>query len=137
MACLVASAALAIDPQRLRHPDQQRMYERLSDEIRCPVSRNMSLADSSEHMAADRRRELRDLIQAGMSEMEIRAFLTSRYGDGVLYAPQMRPETAPLWLIPITFIVTGCRVFWMILRQRTQMPIPDSREPSNRTPHPD
>jgi len=126
-ACLVGSDVLAIDVQRLPNPDRQRIYEQLITEIRCPVSRNMSLADSSEYRAADRRRELRDLLQAGMSETDIREFLVRRYGADVLYAPRLKPDTLPLWLAPVAFVAAGCRTFWTILRRRTHLPIPDSR----------
>ncbi|TDJ48340.1 MAG: cytochrome c-type biogenesis protein CcmH [Gammaproteobacteria bacterium] len=126
-ACVIATAALAIDPQRLADPDQQRIYEQLIDEIRCPVSRNMSLADSSEYRAADRRRELRDLVRAGMDEADIKEFLVRRYGENVLYAPRLTPDTIPLWLAPVAIMAAGGWVLRKILRRRTQLPIPDSR----------
>ena len=57
-------AALAADPvaeKRLQH---------LSEELRCLVCQNQTIADSNAELAQDLRREIRGMIKAGKSDKE-------------------------------------------------------------------
>lgn len=100
-------------------------YQKLVREIRCPASRNMSIAESTEPVAADRRRELRDLVDAGLGEAEIRRFVVRRYGDGALYAPRLRPDTLVLWLAPVFFAAAGMLAWWRVVARYGRLPLPD------------
>lgn len=101
------------------------LYRELAREIRCPVSRNMSIAESTMPVAADRRRELRDLIDAGMSKAEIRSFVARRYGEAALYSPRLRPGTLALWLSPVLFGAAGALAWWRIVARYAGLPQPD------------
>ena len=57
----------------------------ISENLRCLVCQNETLAASRSDLAQDLRREVRHLIEAGKSDKEIIEFLVSRYGDYVLY----------------------------------------------------
>lgn len=101
------------------------LYRELAREIRCPASRNMSIAESTEPVAADRRRELRDLVDAGMDEAEIRHFVVRRYGEAALYSPRLRPGTLALWLSPILFGAASVLAWWRIVTRYARLPLPD------------
>ncbi len=62
---LFAGGAHAIDPERLEDPALQRRYEQLTHELRCLVCQNESIADSNATLAADLRREVREMMRAG------------------------------------------------------------------------
>lgn len=83
------------------------LYRKLIREIRCPTSRNMSIGDSTHPAAADRRREIRDLVDAGMDAAEIRRFVERRYGQRALYSPRLTSGTLALWLSPALFCAAG------------------------------
>jgi cytochrome c-type biogenesis protein CcmH len=102
LALLVAAGtAQAIDAEApFADPALQARYERLTHELRCLVCQNETIADSSAPLAADLRRELRRMILAGQGDAEIRAFLTARYGDFVLYRPPLSSRTWLLWAAP-------------------------------------
>jgi cytochrome c-type biogenesis protein CcmH len=85
-----------------------------SQEVRCLVCQNETLADSQADLAADLRREIREQMQAGKSDEEISAFLTARYGDFVLYRPPLKPSTYPLWFGP--FVLLGVGLFALYRR---------------------
>ncbi len=68
---------------------EQRM-QALTQQLRCLVCRNETLADSPADVAEDLRRQIRDQMKAGKSAQEIIAFLTQRYGDFVLYKPPVK-----------------------------------------------
>src|ERR1035437_8872335 len=69
---------------------EQRMIS-ITEELRCLVCQNESLAASRAELAQDLRREVRELIKAKKTDQEIRDYLVQRYGDFVLYRPAFKP----------------------------------------------
>jgi len=92
----------------------------ISEEMRCLVCQNESLAGSHADLAQDLRRELRGLIKEGKSDEEIKEFMVSRYGDFVLYRPRLQPTTWLLWLGPFVFMIVGVFVLVAYLRRRSR-----------------
>ncbi len=90
----------------------------ISEELRCLVCQNESLAGSRADLAMDLRRELRNLIKQGKTDAEIREFMVSRYGDFVLYRPPVKPSTWLLWLGPFALMVAGLVALFVYLRRR-------------------
>src|SRR3954451_18071081 len=72
----------------------------IAAELRCLVCQNQTIADSHADLAADLRRQVRELLQQGTSDAEIRDYMTARYGDFVLYRHPLKTTTAALWLGP-------------------------------------
>lgn len=121
-----AAVAFAIDvDEPLADPEDQALYERLTAEVRCLVCQNQPIADSSAPLAADLRREIRGMIEAGQGEQEIQQFLLDRYGDFVLYRPRFNAGTALLWLAPLLLLVVGAAALWRVVRYRATLPVPD------------
>ena len=110
--------------ERFDSAEQQALYDRLGHEVRCLVCQNQTIGDSSAPLAADLRREIRDMIAAGQSESQIKDFLTQRYGDFVLYKPRYGGVTSFLWIAPFALLALGVAVLWRILRRRSALPIP-------------
>lgn len=117
---LLASAANAIDAERLDDPVLQQRYEQLTRELRCLVCQNETIADSNATLAVDLRREVREMMKAGKSDVEIRAFLTERYGDFVLYLPPVTPRTWLLWAAPALLLLGGVAVAALVIRRRAR-----------------
>ena len=90
----------------------------LSRELRCVVCQNEALSESPAELATDMRQEIRDLMKAGKTDQEVIAFLTSRYGDFVLFRPPFKPVTYLLWIGPFAFLGFGVLVWFMALRSR-------------------
>ncbi|WP_408595439.1 cytochrome c-type biogenesis protein CcmH [Limnohabitans sp.] len=98
----------------------------ISEEMRCLVCQNESLAGSRAELAQDLRRELRVLIQQGKSDADIKAFMVARYGDFVLYRPPVSQRTWLLWLGPFALLLWA---LVMLLRHlRTLKPLETPRE---------
>jgi cytochrome c-type biogenesis protein CcmH len=92
----------------------------ISEEMRCLVCQNESLAGSRSDLANDLRRELRTLIKAGKTDAEIREFMVARYGDFVLYRPPVKPTTWLLWAGPFLLMITAVVVLLVYLRRRNR-----------------
>jgi cytochrome c-type biogenesis protein CcmH len=104
-------------------------YRALIREIRCPKCLNESIAESDAPVAADLRREVRRLIGEGASDDEVKTFLSSRYGDFVLYRPRLTPTTLIVWAAPFLFLALGGVVFWRILAARGRQPLDEELSP--------
>ena len=92
---------------QLPDPRQERQAKALMETVRCLVCQGQSIADSDAEMAGDMRALIRQRIRAGESPEQIRAWLISRYGDWVSYAPPLEPATWLLWAAPILFVLAG------------------------------
>ena len=96
----------------------------ISQELRCLVCQNESLASSHAELADDLRQEVRELIRSGKSDQEIKDFLVARYGDFVLYRPEVKPLTWVLWFGPFLLFVMAAVGLGLYLRQRRTMAAP-------------
>lgn len=91
---------------------------KLAEDLRCLVCQNESLAGSHAELAEDLRREIREQMKAGKNDKEVIDYLTTRYGDFVLYRPPFKPVTYVLWLAPLLFLGIGGGAWVMTLRRR-------------------
>jgi cytochrome c-type biogenesis protein CcmH len=90
----------------------------ISEEMRCLVCQNESLAGSRSDLANDLRREIRILIKEGKTDDQIRNFMVERYGDFVLYRPPVKPITWLLWIGPFMILLAGIIGLLVYLRRR-------------------
>lgn len=101
---------------------ERKRYNTFIDELRCPKCQNQNLAGSDSPIAADLRRELHRMVQAGQSDTQIVDFMVARYGEFVLYRPRMTLKTIVLWLAPIAFLIFGLAwVIWVVRRQKNHL----------------
>ncbi len=117
---LVSSVTLA-DTARTTSGDDpatEKRLQALSKELRCLVCQNETLADSQAGLAEDLRREIREQIKAGKSDEEIISFLTQRYGQFILYRPQVTPATYLLWFGPFLLLAGGLFILFHYIRSR-------------------
>ncbi|GFE86717.1 cytochrome c-type biogenesis protein [Steroidobacter agaridevorans] len=122
--------ALAIDKApAFEDPVQQARYERLARELRCLQCRSETIADSNAQLAADLRRQLRELMAAGKSDQEIMQYMTDRYGDYVLYKPPVAPRTWLLWAAPALLVIGGGIVAAIVISRKSKLPDTDPADP--------
>ena len=84
--------------------DEER-YHKLTNELRCLVCQNQTVADSNAGLAVDLRNQVADQISAGKTDDEILSYMEERYGEFVLYNPQMSMENLGLWIGPFVVVV--------------------------------
>lgn len=101
-------------------PALEKRLNELSAELRCLVCQNQSLADSHADLAIDLKNQVRDMMRAGKSDEEIKAYLTQRYGDFVLYRPPVKGSTWLLWAGPFALLIAAVAgLVWLVRRRRT------------------
>ena len=117
---MVTTGGHAVDSQpAFQDPAMQARYERINRELRCLVCRSETIADSNAPLAADLRREVREMMAAGRTDAEIRQFMLERYGDFVLYRPRLNARTFLLWAAPALLLLIGGGVAVTFIRRRT------------------
>jgi cytochrome c-type biogenesis protein CcmH len=106
---LLASPVLAQDYAEVSLPDARAEAQAvaLMDSIRCVVCQGQPISGSNADLAGDMRRLIRERIAAGETPEQVRAFLIGRYGDWVSFKPEVKPITAPLWLVPLLALLGG------------------------------
>ena len=94
-------------PFEFNTPEQEQHYKDLTEQLRCLVCQNQSLADSNAELAQDLRNEVYRMIVQGQSDKEIIEFLVARYGDYVLFKPPMKTGTVLLWFGPFLVLLVA------------------------------
>ncbi len=115
------TAAIAKEAQPAEDPQIEQRMRALTQQLRCLVCQNETLADSQADLAEDLRREIRSQMKAGKSDQEILAYLTERYGDFVLYKPPVKSTTYLLWFGPFVLLVVGVFALYRYLKQRKEL----------------
>ena len=116
-----------VDPAPLQFTDtaEERRFHDLVAELRCVMCQNQSLADSDAQIAHDLRREVLELMQSGRSDDEIKDFLVARYGEFVLYRPELKSNTWLLWFGPALVLVAGGVAVVLAVRRRGARVVPE------------
>lgn len=137
-ACLTlmrAGGAWAIDTTQMPTPELQARYEGLTHELRCVQCQDEAIADSPVDIAAQIRGDVRDMLLAGKSDNDVRAWMVARYGDFILFRPRFVLKNAWLWGAPEILLIVGALVAWRVIRRRAglvaadQAPLPDDGSP--------
>ena len=118
---LAPFGAYAIAPEQMPTPQLEARYLALIHGFRCMQCQDESLADSPVNLAADMRREVREMLLAGKTDQQIRDFMVSRYGYFILFKPPFVLKTAWLWLTPGVLLLVGVIVAVRVIRQRATL----------------
>ncbi|PNS08237.1 c-type cytochromes biosynthesis-involved putative protein [Lysobacter silvestris] len=102
-------------PPVFRDAAEEQRFHALTNELRCVMCQNQSLADSNAMVARDLRREVLGLMHEGKSDGEIKQFLVQRYGEFVLYQPRMERSTWLLWFGPLALVLIAGIAVWRII----------------------
>ena len=117
----LANAALAIDITVLPDAKLQERYEALTHEFRCMQCQNNTIADSPVGLASDLRRDVAEMLVAGKTDDEIRAYMVQRYGNVILFTPPCKGSAIWVWLTPLVALVGGIAVALVIVRRRGRL----------------
>jgi cytochrome c-type biogenesis protein CcmH len=123
---LIAGAAQAAPaPGTLTDPSLEMRARALQKELRCVVCQGESIDESNAPIAADIRKLIRERIQAGDSDSQIKDYLVGRYGDFVLMKPPLKPDTWILWFGPVAILTIAAGIALNVVmhaRKRARSP---------------
>ena len=75
--------------------------------IRCLICQGQSVYDSESEFASSIKLIVDKKINDGSKEHEIYDFLREKYGDWIIYDPQLNKNTYILWLLPLLLFLAG------------------------------
>lgn len=117
---VILLCAVIAAPSWATSADAEKRMLDIAAELRCLVCQNESIAASRADLAVDLRQQIREQIQAGQSDAEIRAYMVERYGDFVLYRPPFKATTLLLWIGPALLLLSGLIVLVVSLVRRKE-----------------
>ena len=85
--------------------------KRLTLELRCMTCQNQSVYDSDSAYAKDIKKLVEKKFKQGLSEKEIKDFLTERYSEYILFRPYFNSKNLLLWLFPFILVIASMFVF--------------------------
>jgi cytochrome c-type biogenesis protein CcmH len=116
----IAVSSQAVELRDFKSVEQRARFMDLSNELRCLVCQNQSLADSDAPLAQDLRRQVHEMLDKGQTNDEITDFMVARYGNFVRYKPPFSGATLVLWIGPFVLALLGLWLLIAQLRRRSQ-----------------
>jgi cytochrome c-type biogenesis protein CcmH len=85
--------------------------------LRCLVCQGQSIADSNSDFAATIKLVVQDQFNEGKTEDEIYKFLTSKYGEWIIYQPIFNKNNFLLWALPYALFICGGFIIFLVVRK--------------------
>ncbi len=99
-------------------PALEKRVMALSEELRCLVCQNQTIAESHAGLAIDLKNQIREQLSAGKSDADILEYMVARYGDFVLYRPPVKASTVLLWFGPFALLIGAVGFLVLQIRRR-------------------
>jgi cytochrome c-type biogenesis protein CcmH len=80
--------------------------------IRCLICQGQSVYDSESEFASSIKLIVDRKINEGLKEKQIYQFLREKYGDWVIFDPQLKKNTYVLWLLPLLLFIFGGAIIY-------------------------
>jgi len=110
---LLALISFAFSVHAELNPQQEIRYRELIQEFRCPTCQGLSVKDSEAGFSVQIRNKVKELLQEGLTNQEIKDYFVERYGVWILRAPPKEGFNLLLWILPGAGLVLGLGVlFW-------------------------
>ena len=109
--CCIPALTFSLEKDQL-----EERFKKLSNELRCPTCQGLAVKDSEAGFSTSIKGKIRDLMEKGNSDEEIKAYFTERYGEWILRAPPVSGFNLVLWILPGAAIITG--FLWVLYRSK-------------------
>ena len=103
-------------------PQQSQRFVQLTENFRCLVCQNQSIADSNAPLAIDLKKLVYHQILDEKSDDEIKNFMIERYGNFVVFEPPLSSHTFVLWFFPLILSLIGSLVAYAVVRKARSLP---------------
>jgi len=80
---------------------------KITKNLRCLICQGQSVYDSDSEFAISIKTLVDKKLDEGFSENQIYDFFKEKYGDWILYDPELNKNTYILWLLPILIFLIG------------------------------
>ena len=81
--------------------------DQITKNLRCLICQGQSVYDSQSDFAISMKLAVKNMIDEGKKEKEIYDYLKSKYGEWIVYEPELNQNTFLLWLLPLILFIFG------------------------------
>jgi cytochrome c-type biogenesis protein CcmH len=96
--------------------EKNKLNNEILKNIRCLICQGQSVYDSESDFAASIKLIVDQKLNEGLKEEQIYNFLREKYGNWIIYDPEMNKKTFILWLLPILLFLFGGAIIYKNLR---------------------
>ena len=98
---------LLIVSQNIFASEKQIDSKEIQKNLRCLVCQGQSISDSNSDFAQTIKMVVDDLINEGLTEEEIYSFMSDKYGEWIVFKPQLNIQNSLLWILPYMALILG------------------------------
>ena len=80
---------------------------KISKNLRCLICQGQSVYDSQSDFALSMKILIQNKIDEGKNDEQIYDFLKNKYGEWIVYDPEINKNTLLLWVLPLILFVFG------------------------------
>ena len=96
------------------------LKNRILKNIRCLICQGQSVYDSESEFASSIKIVVDRKINEGLKEKQIYQFLREKYGDWVIFDPQLNKNTYVLWLLPLLLFLFGGAILYKKIQKNNE-----------------
>ena len=109
---------LLINAQFLLAAEKKIDPNEIHKNLRCLVCQGQSISDSNSDFAQTIKLVVKDLIKEGKTEKEIYSFMSDKYGEWIVFNPQLNIQNSLLWILPYIVLIFGGFFIFTFFRKR-------------------
>jgi len=85
---------------------------------RCLICQGQSVYDSESDFSSSIKLIVDKKINEGLKEEQIYQYLREKYGDWIIYDPQLNKNTYILWLLPLLLFLIGGLIIYRLIKKK-------------------
>ena len=89
------------------YADNSEKVDQISKNLRCLICQGQSVYDSQSDFALSMKILIQNKIDEGQNDEQIYDFLKSKYGEWIVYDPEINKNTVLLWVLPLILFIFG------------------------------
>ena len=92
--------------------EEKDLQIKITKNLRCLICQGQSVYDSDSDFAISLKLVVKNKINEGLSDEQVYEYLINKYGEWIIYDPQLNKNTYFLWFLPLLiFLIGGAIVF--------------------------
>ena len=109
---------LIVVSQNILASEKQIDPKEIQKNLRCLVCQGQSISDSNSDFAQTIKMVVDDLINEGLTEDEIYSFMSDKYGEWIVFKPQLNSQNSLLWILPYIALFFGGFLIFKLVKKR-------------------
>ena len=107
-----------IHPEKYLSDSLEQRASNLFIQINCPVCQGQNIVDSFVPISKQIRQIVREMLQAGKSDKEIKNYLRANFGKSIINVVEFKLDNIYLVLLPLILIIFGLYVISKFSRRK-------------------